>query len=188
MSSRFRRGSDDRQDAWITLEHDRDSVEQLPLTTEKGRRRRWEVDAPRAPQRPEVTGAELVDARRALEVLQPVKAEIEQLGAVEKRLRGRRDEGLTSVSEGGDARAAVEVLTDVTLARQRRRSSVKADAHSDRPWHQCFMRRRRPLGSLGCRREGDEEGVALRVHLDSVRGSERVAEECPMRCESIAYD
>src|SRR5207249_2832384 len=79
--------ADDRKHPRISLVDQRDRVEQLLLAAEERCRRGRELDAPRRAQRGELALAELVDANRAVEVLEPVPAEVAERLRVEERCR-----------------------------------------------------------------------------------------------------
>ena len=133
-----------------------------------------------------VVVAELEEPRRAVEVLEPVQAEIAERLAVEERRGRRREHDLAAVCERCDARAAVDVDPDVALARQRRRARVQAHAHarSARP-----RAPRWPASAAAAapwrRRESDEERVALGVDLDAAVRDERIAKDTPVLRECL---
>ncbi len=68
-----------------------------------------EVDAAGRSQRRELALAELVEADRAFEVLEPVLAEVAERLRVEECRRRRRDEDLVAVRERRDARSTVNI-------------------------------------------------------------------------------
>ena len=112
-----------------------------------------ELDTSRRAQRRELTFTELVDAHRAVEVLEPVLTEVAERLRVEERRRGRRHEDLIPVRERGDARAAVHVLADVALFGRGRSARVQAHAHADRSRLEPLARRPRGLRRSSGRRE-----------------------------------
>ena len=65
-------GAEDRDHARVVLEHGRHGVEELLLPAEKPRGRHGEVDTTRGAQRRESAVPQLVQSRRAVEVLEPV--------------------------------------------------------------------------------------------------------------------
>ena len=147
--------------------------------------RERQLDASRCAQGRELALAELVDAHRAVEVLEPVLSEVAQRLAVEERGRGGRDEDLVAVRERSDARSAVDVLADVALLGHGRSARVQAHAHADRSRFEPFVRRPRGFcGSLRCR-ERDEERVALRVDLDTAVRRGRLAHDLPVLGERV---
>ena len=101
-----------------------------------------------------------------------------------------RDEHLPAVAGGGDAGGAVDVAADVALLGQERRPRVQADPHLDRAGGERLGHRRRGGERARRGREGEEEGVALRVDLDAAlarrrpRGSRAGARRAPPRSAS----
>ena len=177
--------ADDREDPRISLVDQRDRVEQLLLAAEERRCRSRKLDASRRPERRELALAELVEANRAIEVLEPVLPEIAERLRVEQRRRRRRDEDLVAVRERRDARAAVDVQPDVALAVDGVATPVCRPIRARtgpacEPVAGAVRRLRRSSG----RRESDEERVALGVDLDSaVRGA---ASRTIRRCSASA--
>ena len=168
---------DDREDTRVALVHERDRVEQLLLSSEERRGRARELDAPRRAQRGELALAELVDAHRAVEVLEPVLPEVAEGLRVEERRRRRRQEDLVAVREGGDARSAVDVLADVALCGRGRSARVQAHAHADRSRLEALARHPRGLRRSSGRGKRDEERVALGVDLDAAVRRRRLAHD-----------
>ena len=89
------------------------------------------------------------------------------------------------MASGCDPGRTVNVGSDIALGCQMRRSGVEADAHADRA-------RSQRLECLGCRRqrarrsrEGDEEGVALGVDLDTAVVRERRTEDAAVLGERV---
>ena len=83
-----------------------------------------------------------------VEVLQPVLAEVEQLGrAAELPARVVREHDLAAVAGTADPCREMNVDADVALAGQDRRAGVNADPHAHRPRLEQFSRipRRPPL-------------------------------------------
>jgi hypothetical protein len=130
---------------------------------------------------------ELEDLNRPLEVLQPVLTEVDARDALrrsvaraEERNRRRRDEDLSAITGGGDARRPKNVGPDVLVLGEKGRSGMQSHAHADRP-------RLERLCDLGCSRERsrcgrkrDEERVALRVHLDATIHGAGIANNAPV--------
>ena len=100
--------------------------------------------------------------------------EVGQLGFDERGGR-RRDQHLAAVTRRRDASGAVDIVADITLVANERRARMDADAHSDRAVRCEALReiRRRAEGAVG-RREGEEERVSLRVHLDAPVSNRRL--------------
>ena len=91
----------------------------LPLATEKRRRRNRQVRLVQRLQRREVVRPELEEALRRAQVLQPVQAEVAHIGAGEVRRR-LRQEHLPAVPGSRDPRRPVHVEPDVALVRPER--------------------------------------------------------------------
>ncbi len=139
---------------------------QLPVAPEERRRRYGQVRLVERLQRREVVRSELVDAFRGGEVLEAVLAQIAQLGSVHEARRRRRDEHLRPVPGRRNPRRPMHIDADVALLRDERRPRVNADPHPDRPVGERVRQLRGRRQCPRCGREGDEERVALRVHLD----------------------
>ena len=124
-------------------------------------------------------------AARAVEVLQPMAAEVEQrLVGYQGGRRGREDH-LAAVGERRDAGAAVDVDPDVALCGDGRRARVQPHPHRDRPRRKGFLRRGgRGHGASGGW-ERDEERVTLRVDLDPALGGERVTQQAAVLGERV---
>ena len=89
------------------------------------------------------------------------------------------------MSGRGDTRRPVNVEADVAFFREERRSRVERHAHAHRSRRESRLSvGRRPEGTGGGR-ERDEEGVALRVHLDPATCDERFAQDAPMLREHV---
>jgi hypothetical protein len=76
-----------------------------------------------------------------------------------------------------DPRAHVHVRTQVALLCQLRRARMEANPDPDRTVGEsfrCYSRRRE---RAACGREGNQEGIALRVDLDAAVGPERLAHD-----------
>jgi hypothetical protein len=126
-----------------------------------------------------------MEVHRSVEVLQSMAAEGEQLFPVEKA-RGRiRKERLPAVRECADARSAVHVDADITLLAERWCPRVQTGADADWPGGERLVAgARSSRGALRCR-EGDEEGVALRIHLDAAVRGEGLPQRLPMLAERL---
>ncbi len=100
---------------------------------ERGRLNR-EVRPVEGLERREVPVAELVQALRAREVLEPVVAEVAEPRFARREAVCRlREENLPAVARAHDPRRPVHVGTDVTLVRDDRLTGVDADPDSHRP-------------------------------------------------------
>ena len=71
----------------------------------------------------------------------------------------------------------MDVVSDVALVREKRRPGVQADADLDRAGGEGAGERGGGRERTGCGREGEEEGIPLRVHLDSALGRARLANQ-----------
>ena len=110
----------------------------------------------------------------------------------EQRARRLRQQDLPAAPDGADARRSHDVEPDVPLLVHGRLAGVQPDPHADvdlaRPRLRC-VRALRLDGSgdgISRAREDEEEGVALRVDLDPVASSERVADDPPVRRQHLA--
>ena len=86
---------------------------------------------------------ELVDALGRAQILEPVRAQVADLG-VDERASRLRKQHLAAVADGGDARALVHVEADVSLLGQPRLAGVEPHPHADRPVGQARAGRPRP--------------------------------------------
>ena len=128
--------------------------------------------------------ADLVKPLRRGQVLQPMLAEVAEV-RIEKRRRRRRDKYLPSMAGSGNPRRSMNVLPDIALLGHERRARVKADPYADRA-------RGEGVNQLGCSgkrsrrgREGDEEGVPLRIDLHPAVGDECLAQNAAMLRERV---
>ena len=122
----------------------------------------------------------------AVEVLEPMQAQVVQVGVVDQLRGGGTDQDLAAVAGGGDAGGAVDVGPDVALVGQQRGAGVEADADPDRsprPGRRVRLGRRGQRAGRG--REGDEEGVALGVDLDPAVAREGVAHDAAVLGQRI---
>jgi len=145
---------------------------ELPLAPEERRRRHGQIGGREALQRRELTRAQLVQPLGRGQVLEPVFAEVVQLGVDQRRRRGR-DDHLAAVGRRRDARGPVNIVADVALSGQERRAGVDTDANRDRPARDVARR----LERARRRREGEEERVTLRVDLRAAVSRTRLAHE-----------
>ena len=102
-------GAGQRQETRVVAASSSPHVGELLLTPEELRRRDREVRPVQRLERRELVVAELVDPLRRAQVLEPVLAEVAQLGGLDERGRRRRNEHLPAVTGGGDPRRAVDV-------------------------------------------------------------------------------
>jgi hypothetical protein len=158
---------------------ERHDLGELGLPAEEGRRRHREVRAVEALEGREVSLAQLVDPLGGGEVLEPVLAEIAQLDLDQWSCRGR-DEDLTSVAAGGDAGCPVDVVSDVALLGEERRAGVQAHPDLDRTRGERLGEGSRRSERIRRGPEGEEEGVALRVHLDPALAGAGLPDQAPV--------
>ena len=160
-------GSGERDEPRVLAVEKLYDLPELALATEEGGGRNRKVRPIEALQGGELSVAELEDTFRSGEVFEAVLPEVGQLGFDERGGR-RGDEHLAAVTRRRDASGAVDIVADITLVANERRARMDADAHSDRAVRCEALRevRCRAEGAVG-RREGEEERVSLRVHLDA---------------------
>jgi hypothetical protein len=84
------------------------------------------------------------------------------------------------VAGAGESRAAVDVDPHVPLLVDHRLTRMQAHAYTDRSAAERILRSLRARDSIRGARESDEEGVALRVHLDAAATCKRLAEHAPV--------
>ena len=155
-----------RHESSSLLDQGEDRFELL-LPADEGTRRAREVRVRDRLERGEALVAELEDGDRVLDVLQAMLAEVGER-AVDELGRCLGEDDLPTMACRGDTGGEVHVLSHVALICDARRPRVQADTNMDRAWGERLPRRggRRCRGR--CRGEREEEGVPLRVHLDSV--------------------
>jgi hypothetical protein len=95
------------------------------------------------------------------------------------------EDDLAPVCGRGDAGSAVDVHADVALVGDDRLAGVDADAHANRAGFQGAARVGGGRDCVGGTREGNEEGIALRVDLDSALGSAGLSDQPPMLGECL---
>src|SRR2546430_13945652 len=152
----------------------------LPGARGERARRRGEIGVAEAPERRELgdkTGAkELEEPFGLLQILETMLAEIAKLDLRPEQASGRlRDEHLSAVPRGADARSAMHVEADVPFLGAGRLAGVDAHPHAHRAPGEGALRvaRRRDSSTRLCKRH--EECVALRIDLDSAVRSDRMA-------------
>ena len=87
-----------------------------------------------------------------------------------------------------DSRGSVDVGPHVALVGHDRRACVQADAEMDLAWRERIGHRPCSGYCTGCRREGEEERVSLRVYLDSALGGARLTHDAAVCGERIRVD
>ena len=177
--------SGEGEEAYVPASEQPEHLGELALTAEERRRLDRKVRPVERLQGREVAVTELVEALRRGEILQPVQSLVAELGALVEARRGLGDEDLPAVAGCADPRAPVDVHADVALVGDDRLTGVDAHPDADRAGGE---------RSLGCSgggdcpfrgREGDEEGVPLRVDLDAAVARERFPQHPPMLAEEV---
>ena len=92
------------------------------------------------------------------------------------------------MGERSDSRASVHILADVAVLGHLRRSGVQADANAHPAAGEGGVGGGRCLRGTCGSGESDEEGIALRVHLDPCRRSEGATEQHAMLLEFRRVD
>ena len=135
----------------------------------------------------EALRAELEDPDGLGEVLQPVLAEVKEQTVtwIELVSRRLREEHLVAVPARRDASPKVNVLADIALAGEVRHPRVDPDADADRSFGEQLDALLGSCKRSGSRREREEEGIALRIDLDTAVGSERLAQDRAMLLEFL---
>ena len=87
--------------------------------------------------------------------------------------------------EAADPRGEVDVVSDVALIRDERRTRVQADTQMDRPRCESVRHRLSRCNRSSDGREGEEEGVSLVVDLDPALGRARLAHDLPVLGEGV---
>ena len=178
-------GARERQQPNVLAAQQADDLVELALAAEKRRRRDGEVRLVQRLQARELGVAELEEALRRREVLEPVFAEVAYGLAGDEVARRLRQEHLAAVPGGGDPRRAVDVDPDVALVGHDRLARVEPHADADRS----VAERRLPVGGggdrVGCARERDEERVALRVHLDAAVPRKRLPQHTTVLAQQL---
>ena len=109
----------------------------------------------------------MVDALGSPEILEPVLAEVGEVGFDQRRRRSG-DEDLAAVARRRDPSRAVDVLADIALVSEERRARVDSGPDTNPPAHcQSFGEVRGRSHGTGRCREREEERVPLRVDLDA---------------------
>ena len=163
--------ADQGDDRDIVAAEQVEQLGELALTPDELSRRDREIRLVQRLERREVLAAELVEPLWFGEVLESVLAQVAHEHAVVEQCPGRfAEQHLAAVSRRHYARRPVHVASYVALVGDERRPGVKAHTHVDGTGRQRFREHGRGRESTGRRREGEEEGVALRIDLDSVLG------------------
>ena len=102
---------------------------------------------------------------------------------VDERARRRGEHDLPTRRRRSDSRSAVDVVADIALLSDERRTRVHADAYEDRAVCEPPSERRCRGECRGRRWKGEEEGVALRIDLNPSLDSAGVADQSAMLSE-----
>ncbi len=127
---------------------------------------------------------ELEQPLGAVEVLEPVLAELRERGPVGKLVlredrRGLGQQDLAAVTHGTDPGGAMDLDPDIAVALDARFAGMDRHPDPDRcavgpvVGVECLLRLERAGDGIGRAGEGHEERVALRVDLDAVPALER---------------
>jgi hypothetical protein len=144
--------------------------------------------------RREAGNDELLDVLRSREVLQPSLAEVTERHPFGQRGLGEdpgrfAQEDLAAVPRRADPRRSVHLEAHVVVPGNRRLTRVQAHPHADLRALGPSVIGQAPLGGdggvhrAGCRREGDEEGVALRSDLATASRGHGGANDLPVLVE-----
>ncbi len=152
----------------------------LALPPDQRRSDEWQIQRVETLERREVTVAELVDPLRPRQVLEAMFAKIAEPVGAAQVARRLRDEDLATVPGRRNARSAVHLHPDVALVREQRLAGVQTHADANAAASKRLLCLRRGRQRIGCLREGHEERVALRVHLDAAVTRERLPQHAPM--------
>jgi hypothetical protein len=164
---------------------EREHVGQLLLAADERAGLHREVRLVQALERWEVARPQLVDPLGSDQILQAVLAEIEEIVTACELSRRLRDQDLAAVTSGRDPRGAVDVEADVAFVRQERLAGVHTDAHADQRRGERVASVRGGRKRIGRPWECDEEGVALRVHLDAAVALERLPQQPAVLREGV---
>ena len=156
------------------------NVRELAFPADEGARWPGQVRVRDRLQRREALAADLEDRDGLVDVLEAVLAEVGEHGAVGESRRRPREDDLTAVRGCRHPGRDVDVLADVALRGQEGLAGVDADANPDRAGRERLGQSRRRGNGGRCGREGEEERVSLRVHLDAVVVSASLADQPAM--------
>ena len=153
-------------------------VLEFPLTAEKRGRRGGKVRVRDRPERRKLPVAELEQAHRLVEVLQPMRSQRGERESVAEQARRRLGHhNLAAVTRRHHPGTAMHIDTDVPLPRQRRRTGMQTHPHPHRRRQQRRLRRFR--GTHRSRRVGEraQKRIALRVHLCARVSGHRLSDQ-----------
>ena len=104
---------------------------------------------------------------------------------IDDRGRCLGENDLAAVARRGDASGEVDVVADVALVGKEGSTGMQPDAHLDRAGDEHLGEGRSGVECAGRGREREEEGVALRVDLDTTLGGARLPDDAPMLCQRL---
>jgi hypothetical protein len=156
---------------------------EVALSADEGIDERREVRRVQRAEWRKRTVAELIEPDGLREVLEPVQTKVAKLVlSTERVLRLVREDDLTAVGHAANAGGLVHVESDIALLRDLRLAGVETHPHRKGELLLCLScRGDRRSG----RREGDEEGISLRVDLDAAVASEGLAQHAPVLGEGV---
>jgi hypothetical protein len=112
-------------------------------------------------------------------------AEVAQVVSPHQVMRGLREQNLAAVTRGSDPRRSVDIEADITLPGNHGLAAVDPDPDPDRTRLERVLPFLRGGDCVGRLTERDEEGIALRVHLDSAVAVERLAQHPAVLRQSL---
>jgi len=121
--------------------------------------------------------AELVELLGLGEILEPVRAERAEVDAVEQAGGRLSDDDLAPVRGRADPGGPMDVQTHVSLCGDGCLARVDSHAHPNRSAREHPLPCLRRCDRIRSARKGDEECIALRVHLNPAVGCERLPEQ-----------
>ena len=139
---------------------------QLPLPADEGGGRAGKVGVRNRLEGREARVSELVDGNGLGDVFEPVFPEFGER-AVDELGCCLGEDGLPTVAGRRKTGGEVHLLAHVPLVAQTRLACVQANPNADRPGGERASHLRSRRERSGSVREGEEEGVSLRVDLDS---------------------
>jgi hypothetical protein len=115
-----------------------------------------------------------------------VLTEVTQLDLAAKQVACRLGEQhLPAVSGCRDPCPTVDVDPNVPLVSHDRLACVQAHPHPDRPLVQRLLAVHCCCERILCSREGDEEGITLRIDLGATVAAKRLAQKAPVFGERL---
>ena len=153
---------------------------QLPLAADKRAHGLRQRGRGQAAQGREPAVAQLEQAQRLSNVLQPVVAQVGDGGVGEELAGAPREHDLAAVGTPGDPGRRVHVQSDVALLRHLGLARVQPHPHAHPPGRERRLGGCSATGGVGRASEGVEECVALSAHLHPAPLSHRLADDPAM--------